>query len=426
MFATLRRKPILCIVICAFAIRCVAAFVVQSWLDTRTPPQQFVIAGDANGYWELAQKISRGDDYEVHGRKILRMPGFPVVLAVAVGISNSIDHRVESFLIARLLMAVVGTAACWLVYRLGADLFSQPVGLVAAGWVAISPTLVGFGALILSETLFALTLLMTLVAGLRAVRAIELRQSTSLRFSWGALAGIATATGVYVRPGWILAAPLFCVALVVFAAAQHRKAAMGTAIALMLGLLISLMPWAWRNHQVSGHWVVTTLWAGASLYDGLSPTATGDSDMTFIEVEQPFATMNEREVDRHYRDRAIEFVKKNPGRTMELAIAKLARYWSPIPNAQQFSGWGKATVAALSFVPLLLLAIVGGWVNRRNGWALLLTAGPIVYFAAIHAVFVGSVRYRLPAEYPLSVLAAVAVCHLLKFETKDVRQSGSV
>ena len=43
-------------------------------------------------------------------------------------------------------------------------------------------------------------------------------------------------------------------------------------------------------------------------------------------------------------------------------------------------------------------------------WAagvLAMTAGPILYFAALHLVFVSSVRYRLPGEYPMLILSAV-------------------
>jgi hypothetical protein len=35
-----------------------------------------------------------------------------------------------------------------------------------------------------------------------------------------------------------------------------------------------------------------------------------------------------------------------------------------------------------------------------------LTLGPLLYFAALHLLFVGSIRYRLPAEYAVLVLSA--------------------
>jgi hypothetical protein len=46
---------------------------------------------------------------------------------------------------------------------------------------------------------------------------------------------------------------------------------------------------------------------------------------------------------------------------------------------------------------------------RSDLWTIALTAGPILYFTLLHMVFVSSLRYRLPAEYPLLVLAAAGV-----------------
>ena len=42
-----------------------------------------------------------------------------------------------------------------------------------------------------------------------------------------------------------------------------------------------------------------------------------------------------------------------------------------------------------------------------SGWPLVLTWGPVLGFAGVCLVFVGSVRYRLPGEFPLAVAAAV-------------------
>jgi hypothetical protein len=42
------------------------------------------------------------------------------------------------------------------------------------------------------------------------------------------------------------------------------------------------------------------------------------------------------------------------------------------------------------------------------------TWGPILYFSAIHVLFVGSIRYRLPAEYPFAVLSAVGAAGWLR------------
>ena len=55
---------------------------------------------------------------------------------------------------------------------------------------------------------------------------------------------------------------------------------------------------------------------------------------------------------------------------------------------------------------LYLLALRGAWIYRHQPWTWLLAAGPLLYFAALHTIFVGSLRYRIPAEYSLWILAA--------------------
>jgi hypothetical protein len=176
---------------------------------------------------------------------------------------------------------------------------------------------------------------------------------------------------------------------------------------LLAGLFGSLLPWALRNQAVAGHFTWTTFWVGPSLYDGLNPEADGDSDMAFFDRENLLGNMTEYEMDREYRRRAIEFAAKNPGRTVQLMFVKLGRYWMLWPNAAQFQSSWMRLLVFFSSTALLLPAIYGSWMSRRR-WDLLMIAwGPALYFAAIHMLFVGSIRYRLPAEYPLAVLAGV-------------------
>jgi hypothetical protein len=206
----------------------------------------------------------------------------------------------------------------------------------------------------------------------------------------------------------LLAAPAY--ALVLMLLSHLRMVAVVYGALLVAGALVVLVPWGLRNQRVTGHFVLTTLWAGPSLYDGLNPDATGDSDMTFYDRDNLMAHgLSEYDVDRHYRRAAWDFAREHPGRVLQLAFIKLGRFWSPIPNAEQFDAWPVRAAVAASFVPMVLLALMGGWQLRANLWAVALTAGPILYFTVLHMVFVSSLRYRLPAEYPLLVLSAAGV-----------------
>ena len=175
---------------------------------------------------------------------------------------------------------------------------------------------------------------------------------------------------------------------------------------MIVGAVLALMPWAWRNHAVCGHWVFTSLWSGPSLYDGLHPGATGASDMTFIDIETVYATMSEYDANEHYKARAVEFVTSNPGRTIELAVIKAGRYLSPTLNAADFSG-GPFSLVCLAWYAMFAGLLLWGTIRLRKQRAIVgLLTGPFLQFLLVHMVFVGSIRYRLPVEFPLSIIAA--------------------
>lgn len=394
----------------ALVVRIAAAVGLQAYLDRREG-QTFLIEGDANGYWALAEQLAAGREFAIYEppRRVLRMPGFPALLAVPM------TPFQRPFLPARLMLAVVGAVGCGLVYCLGRILFDTTIGLTAAALTAMSPTLVGFSPVVLSETTFAVCLLASLVAMAWFVKRCDCDPSgrggpsPSAPSCLLAAAVIGASIGVacYVRPSWLLAAPVFGV--LVIALLGHRRRSIFAAVLVCVGAVAVLLPWGVRNKRVTGHFVLTTLWMGPSLYDGLNPDATGDSDMTFYDRDNLLAEgMSEYEVNRHYRDAAFRFVRENPRRTVELAGLKLGRYFKPWPNAAQFGGWPSALIAAFT-IPMFTFAAWGWWTTRANRWGWLLAVGPLLYFAALHMLFVSSLRYRLPAEYPLLVMTAVGL-----------------
>jgi 4-amino-4-deoxy-L-arabinose transferase-like glycosyltransferase len=397
------RRWFWCTIGVALFVRLWTAFCVQL-LVSHTHGRLCLIPGDAEGYWELAGRIAAFQDYSIYDppRHVLRMPGFPFLLALSRFCFENNPFAV------RFVLAFVGTLGCGLVYWLGRELVSETVGLIAAAYTAISPTMVLFSVLFLSETAFAMALLASLVAAAKLAR-IEpspiSRRSIGLALLTGLLIGVAT----YMRPTWILVGPGIGVCLIVFGRAPIGRRFCFAAL-VCLGLGVSLAPWTIRNLYVVGHAVPTTLWVGPSLYDGLNPTATGDSDMEFFERDQLMARMSEYEMDREYRARAWKFAVENPQRVATLALVKQFRFWSPVPNSTQFQFFGVAAIAWLVFLPLMFFATIGAWYSRRDSWLFILTIAPLIYFAVLHLFFVGSLRYRLPAEYPLAVMAAFGFC----------------
>ena len=235
----------------------------------------------------------------------------------------------------------------------------------------------------------------------------------------GAAVGLVT----YLRPTWLLVGP--GLALLVFVCGHSPfRTRLVLATLICFALSVTLAPWTIRNAIVTGHFIPTTLWVGPSLYDGLNPGATGDSDMEFFEQDQLLQSMSEYDMDREYRRRAWSYAAANPAQVLRLAMVKQSRYWSPAPKTPQFDKPLIHVAAWLAYAPLLLLGGVGAWFSRRDLTLLILTLAPLLYFAALHLLFVGSLRYRVPAEYPFAVLSAVGLCTLADHQWKKSRSAA--
>ncbi len=386
----------------------IAAALRVGWVLSRpTDEATLALLPDQLQYLTLAQNLLAGDGYAfVDPRfaagpeggvvRAFRMPGYPLLVA-ALGANVTA---------VRLVQALLDVATVAGAYMLARSLPGGPgrrPGLLAAAIVACNPFLIYFTGLLLSETLFACLLTWSLVLLLR-------------RWWWGVLLAAAC---VYAKPS----AVLLPVAMGLAAACGGGRAALAGGRAWVvrpaagLGLtLLLLTPWAVRNLVVLDAWVWTTTNTGLTLYDGLHPAATGASDQTFVNAMPQLLSMNEVARDTYLSEQAKAFVQAQPGQAARLAAAKLLRTWSPVPLSDAYGSRAYAAVAAGYAVPLYVLALAG-LVRRGARYGKLVLLLPAVYLTLVHAATVGSLRYRVPAEPALAVLAAAALVQPRKGET---------
>jgi 4-amino-4-deoxy-L-arabinose transferase-like glycosyltransferase len=294
-------------------------------------------------------------------------------------------------------------------------MFDQRTALIAAAIAAVYPEAIALGAFVLSEAPFTPLMMLNLICWTLAWRGSR----TSSRAGWSLAAGVAAGLATLMRPSWLLFLP-FATVIGFIAFSGRRKQAIIAAV-MLAGLALTMLPWWIRNYRIAGRFVPTTLQVGASLYDGLSPHATGASDMRFVgqfvteqrEADaQPGADtagLFEDRLDRRLRTAAIEWARQHPQRVLELAIKKFARMWSFVPNASEFQSRPLRLVLALTYTPVIVLALMGMWRYSRRDWPYLLCVLPAVYFTCLHIVFVSSIRYRQPAILPLIVLVAAVL-----------------
>jgi 4-amino-4-deoxy-L-arabinose transferase-like glycosyltransferase len=409
---SLANQTSLLILVLAIALltRMGAAF----WWQARMPDARAFAYGDSTSYWVLAQHIVRGEPYcyGIDQSPVFRAPGYPLLLAGMFSMTGD-DPPV---IWARLLGALLGTATIGGVICLTRQLFDTRTALVAGLLAAVYPGAIGMSVFVLSEAPFCLLMVGQLICWVKLARSTEPRPEFGWSVAIGVLAGIATLT----RPSWLLFTP-FALGVGALCGRRTRQDLIHAAIMLM-AIVVTMSPWWVRNYRSTGGLVVTTLQTGASLYDGLNPTATGASNMQFVAAfhreQQQFDAATpasppgsySRRLDDRMRAAAINWAKAHPGQVVQLMLIKFGRMWSPLPHAEEMQSWAFRLLILLGYLPLIGFAVWGAFRNVRRGWPFALCLLPAVYFSGLHMIFVSSIRYRQPAMLPLIVLAASAVC----------------
>jgi hypothetical protein len=284
--------------------------------------------------------------------------------------------------------------------------------LIAALLVAFNPFLLYFCGLILSETLFT-SMLVWGMAMLVAGKGDGVRKPRTLLWLAG---GLTLALSVLVRPSAVLMPLVLGIGSMFVNRAPQGSYQLrwplpvGATMLLLTGLVLA--PWAIRNHQVLGQWVLLETNSGFTLYDGYNPDATGASNQRFVMQMPQLSRMSEIERSRYLEELAFDAARKNPRRTIDLARAKLVRTWSPMPLSDQYSGKMYQLIGLCYSLPLDLLVLWGLASGNLSRGAKVLVLLPAIYLSGVHMLTVGSLRYRIPAEPPLALLAACALVNV--------------
>jgi hypothetical protein len=175
----------------------------------------------------------------------------------------------------------------------------------------------------------------------------------------------------------------------------------------LIGLiLLTLLPWALRNRSLLGRWIWLDTNTGFTLYDGYNPNASGASDQDFVQSEPVLQTLSEADRSEYLSQKAIQYARTHPSRVWELGLVKLARTWSVMPLSNEYNRPQLRLVALVYSVPFDILVLAGLIWGKLPRSAKLFLLAPALYFTMVHALTVGSLRYRIPAEPPMAVIAA--------------------
>jgi tetratricopeptide (TPR) repeat protein len=394
-------------------------------------------------YDNWAQRIAAGD-WMGGINTFYQDPLYPYFLAGMYSLFG------RDLLFVRLVQAALGVATCALVAVIGRRVGGRTVGHLAAFLLAVyKPAIFQEGEV--EKTALGVFLV-------TAALTLAMRDSPGSRLAAGSLLALASLA----RGNLLLLAPLGAASYLLdchtfpadigragSTAVRWRDRLCGhpgrSASAFLLGFLIVLAPVAWRNHRVSGEWVLTTSQAGTVFYTGNNPanTSGGFANVPFVRSdprfeEEDFRSMAEKRLGRRLRSSEVSaywfaeawnHIAANPVFAARMMWKKFALFWNDleIPDA-----WDMYLLARYSpvlrlpllgmgcLLPLALLGTLAGFQKKQE--VRLLAGFVAIYSLSVVAFFVFS-RYRLHIVPALAVLAASAVPWLVDVvRTRDVRR----
>jgi hypothetical protein len=217
--------------------------------------------------------------------------------------------------VAPIANAVVGALLAVLVHRVGLYWLSRRRARLAGVLVALSPELVVYAALLMTEPLASVAPILAMWAYLRD------REERPLR---GAiLAGVALGLGTLVRPQTVLAAPLLgLLAMDPRALKTSIRPALVAAAIATATCLFTVLPWTMRNCRVMDGCAFVSTNAGWNLAIGAFERATGRFETLRATDGCPVVT-GQVQQDRCWARVGMESIRRDPARWLSLVPKKL-------------------------------------------------------------------------------------------------------
>jgi len=395
-----------------FLIAVVARLVYVGAFTNMAPP-------DTDGYVAIAHNLANGHGYaNTEGQlTAYRPPVYPLFLAAFQKLTGTLTGALWTQAI---LQGLAVLMAAWLTRNIMGDIFA----LAAAGLVAVDPYLIWTCGLYMSECLFGILAVLSVMLLIWSLRAGAVWKY--------ALTGFVASIAALTRPEFFVFIPG---ALFVAARWGQKRAKLLSMLALVVATAVLPTIWAARNHNVFGRWVFTTTHGGYThrlAYNEVfyNEVVSGRSDYWSaaslerwqLQIATETAGMNEIERDKANYAAAAAFSSADRQRASRVALYEIANFWLVIPHkANGLIALG----LGLFFLILVGLAIVGVY----TAWRTRPAASLIVYLflaeTMVHAYYWSDVRMRIPFHPLLAVMAAVGIATLFGRKIRILQPVGA-
>lgn len=352
---------------------------------------------DESIYFHIALNIRHLHAFTLDGLSptAIRPPSFPWTLVLVQSLSESVRFAKTVDLLLWPLCAVLMASITRRLFGQLASTISLVLGLLYVVELYTAGTLY--------PQALAATLLLT---------------SLWLEFVWRR--GRSSAAAVLQGAVWawlVLAVPVFLINLLVYLGWLAFARGRLRSVAVIAGLVVAvLVGWSARNqNQLHGFFLSDN--SGEMLLYGnsdLTGPNTGPRVPIWLLAPSAFAQKDEVRLENGYKRAAVEWIHAHPRRAAVLYLEKTANWLNCRTNLMTSTRHATLSAAflALVFYPILLLALCSPVVAPEKRGFILLFALHYLLAAAAYAVFFTRIRYRLPYDYLLMMLAAATLAKI--------------
>jgi hypothetical protein len=358
----------------------------------------------------------RGFRFTGGGLTIRRGPGYPAFIALLYLVFGAKPVVVQ------LAQCVLAAGTAVLTFEIGRKVFSSVrVGLIAAVAVALHPMLLRYIPDIQVENL--LTFLYTLTV-YRTVRLVERGSIAN-----GAWVGASAAAAAMVKAVALPYAAAFAVGYLLW----RRRSSRGLSgplpgwrpIAAMCGAMaIIILPWTYRNYEVTGRFVLVSGNAAGEFLRGyvfaqpryyllkdeayvVGENEANDMERALMARQGLVYERDEVEMEQALNVAAREKLRGDPAAFVKKFVIGLFMFWYVVSSRFNSLLVGGCAVAAWALAIVGLLRARG---ERRPFWLLLL---PVLALNLMYAAVLALGRYSAPCIPTLVILAAFGADRLL-------------
>lgn len=292
------------------------------------------------------------------------------------------------------VQCLLGAATVVLVRRIGSRLADEKTARLAALWVALDPALLFFTPQLQTETLF-IAMEIAFFYGLFLLLEKPVSWRGAVLGVWGGLCVLCRSVfGAY---------PAFL--FLVLWRTRGLSRAFWFCAALGLGWFLPTGAWTARNAAKFGRLVPLSAQMGWTLYEGFTLDREEvrrrpfemEAEASGKGISGPF----ERGV--YFADKTVGLIKADPFGAARIIAGKALLFWRPWPYDPH--AWWQRSALGVYFLAVFILGLFGvRAVAARPEWAPVWAL--LAYLTVMHSIFFTSLRYRLPLEPFLCLLAA--------------------